>query len=163
MFTISDKTKKFITTELSRYETKRSAIIPCLFEIQKDNQGWISDDCIESLSQFMNIPSKDINEVFHFYTMFNKKSVGDFHIQVCCNISCHMNGGLDLFQVLSDEFKIQSGGVSQGTKLAISKVECLGSCGTAPMMQVNEDYYENLNKEKAINIIKDLVAKQKNN
>lgn len=160
MFTISEQTKKFITKELSRYETKRSAIIPCLFELQKDNQGWISNDCIESLSQFMDIPSKDINEVFHFYTMFNKKSVGDFHIQVCCNISCYMNGGLDLFQVLSDEFKIEKNGVSQD-KLAISKVECLGSCGTAPMMQINENYYENLTKEKAIKIIKDLIASKK--
>ncbi|MBE8221895.1 MAG: NAD(P)H-dependent oxidoreductase subunit E [Bdellovibrionales bacterium] len=162
MFTISEKTKKFITKEVSRYETKRSAIIPCLFELQKDNQGWISNDCIESLSQFMDIPSKDINEVFHFYTMFNKKSVGDFHIQVCCNISCHMNGGLDLFKVLSDEFKIEKNGVSKDS-LAISKVECLGSCGTAPMMQVNEKYYENLTKDKAIQVIKDLIASKKTN
>lgn len=162
MFIIPEKTKKFITTELSRYETKRSAIIPCLFELQKDNQGWISNDCIESLSQFIDIPSKDINEVFHFYTMFNKKSVGAFHIQVCCNISCYMNGGLDLFQVLSKEFKIEENEVSQDN-LAISKVECLGSCGTAPMMQINEDYYENLTQEKAIQIVKDLVASKKQN
>lgn len=162
MFTISEQTKKFITKELSRYETKRSAIIPCLFQLQKDNQGWISNDCVESLSQFMHIPSKDINEVFHFYTMFNKQSVGNFHIQVCCNISCHMNGGLDLFQVLSNEFNIKKHGVSQDN-LAISKVECLGSCGTAPMMQVNENYYENLTKEKAVQIIKDLIASKKIN
>ncbi|MBE8162729.1 MAG: NAD(P)H-dependent oxidoreductase subunit E [Bdellovibrionaceae bacterium] len=162
MFTISEKTKAFITKEVSRYETKRSAIIPCLFELQKDNQGWINNDCIESLSQFMNIPSKDINEVFHFYTMFNKQSVGNFHIQVCCNISCHMNGGLDLFQVLSDKFNIKPQQVSK-EGLAISKVECLGSCGTAPMMQVNEKYYENLTKEKAIQLVNDLVASKKQN
>lgn len=161
MFTISEKTKKFITTELSRYETKQSAIIPCLFEVQKDNQGWISNECIASLSEFMDIPSKDINEVFHFYTMFNKKSVGVFHIQVCCNISCHMNGGLDLFQVLSEEFKIPKAGVSADSKLAITKVECLGSCDTAPMMQINEDYYENLTKEKAIKIVKNLIVGSK--
>lgn len=157
MFTLSTETKKFIKTELSRYETKQSAIIPCLFKLQEDNQGWLSNDCIETLSQFMKIPSKDINEVFYFYTMFNKKSVGDFHVQVCCNISCHMNGGLDLFEVLNQEFKKE---IAE-QKMAVSKVECIGACDTAPAIQVNKDYYKKLTKEKAIKIIQDLLASKK--
>lgn len=157
MFTISNETKKFITTELSRYETKQSAIIPCLFALQKDNQGWISNDCISSLSEFTKIPSKDINEVFHFYTMFNKKSVGDFHVQVCCNISCHMNGGLDLFKVLDQQFKKE---ITEN-KMAVSKVECIGACDTAPAMQINKDYYKKLTKQTAIKIIQDLLNSKK--
>ena len=153
---LSESLKEFVKKELGRYETKRSAIIPCLFKLQEENGGWISDEGIGVLAAQMDMPETWVNEVFHFYTMFNKKPVGKHHVQVCCNISCAMNGGRELTAHLEKEFGVKAGEVTADKKFSFSKVECLGSCGTAPMMQVNEDYHEGLTHEKAVEILKGL-------
>ncbi len=156
MFKLSEEGLAFVKKELERYETKLSAIIPCLFWVQKEHDNWISDDCIEHLSEVMGLPESKINEVFHFYTMFNKKPVGKLHIQVCCNISCSMNGGRELAKHICDVYGVKPGEVSSDGKVCVSKVECLGSCGTAPMMQVNDKYYENLTHDSAVDTIRQL-------
>jgi NADH-quinone oxidoreductase subunit E len=156
MFSLSSEGKALIQKEMSRYETKESAIIPSLYIAQKENKGWISDDVIRSLSQFMDIPEARINEVFKFYTMFNQQAVGQHHIQVCTNISCALNGGRELAKHVLKELKLEYNQVSEDNKYCVSHVECLGSCGTAPMMQINETYYENLTPESAMNIIRGL-------
>ncbi|MCB0413340.1 MAG: NAD(P)H-dependent oxidoreductase subunit E [Bdellovibrionales bacterium] len=154
MFKLSDEGVAFVKKELERYETRRSAIIPSLFRTQKENGGWVSPECVSYLSQLMDIPEAQINEVLFFYTMFNTKPVGKKHVQVCCNISCAMNGGRELTDELLKEFGVKEGEVSADGQVTISRVECLGSCGTAPMMQVNETYHENLTVDKAKQIIK---------
>ena len=106
MFEISESTKEFIQKEMNRYETKRSAIIPSLFRVQKDNGGWVSPECVTALSEFMDIPSSWIKEVLNFYTMFNTKPVGKLHVQVCTNISCAMNGGRELTHHLCQKYKV---------------------------------------------------------
>ena len=75
MFELSPEGKESVKKELERYETRLSAVLPCLYIVQKENGGWISKECISYLSEFMDIPESDINEVFHFYTMYNKKPV----------------------------------------------------------------------------------------
>ena len=97
----------------------------------------------------MDIPEAHINEVLYFYTMFNKKPVGKLHAQVCTNISCAMNGGRELADALCKEaFRCRRRRrFSADGKITVSRVECLGSCGTAPMMQVNDQYLENLTPE----------------
>ncbi|MBX7230753.1 MAG: NAD(P)H-dependent oxidoreductase subunit E [Bdellovibrionales bacterium] len=159
LFQLSPEGKEFVQGELSRYENKYSAIIPCLYRCQKENQGWVSPACIRYLSQIMEIPEAHIWEVAKFYTMFNKEPVGRLHIQVCCNISCALNGGRELADHLCQTYSLNAGEVSSDGMLTISRVECLGSCGTAPMMQINESYHENLNPEKAEQIINELRAK----
>ncbi|NQZ01849.1 MAG: NAD(P)H-dependent oxidoreductase subunit E [Bdellovibrionales bacterium] len=96
MFELSSEGKEFVQKELGRYEDKYSAIIPCLYRVQKENDGWVSEEGVAHLSQLMDIPEADINEVFKFYTMFNQKPVGKLHVQVCTNVSCAMNGGREL-------------------------------------------------------------------
>ena len=157
MFKLSEEGLKFVKKELERYETKRSAIIPCLYKVQEENGGWISEDAIGHLAGVMDLPEAWVNEVFHFYTMFNKKPVGKLHVQVCCNISCCMNGARELTNHLKKEFDIEESEVSVDGNVTITKVECLGSCGTAPMMQVNDNYYENLTPEKAVSVIKEMM------
>lgn len=142
--------------ELQRYEDIHSAIIPCLFHAQKENKGFISPAVISHLSELMKIPESRINEVFHFYTMFNKEKVGRYHIQVCCNLSCAMNGSRELVRALCTEFGSKENEVSPDGRYTISRVECLGSCDTAPMMQVNDDYVENLDFEKALQHLREL-------
>lgn len=156
MFKLSDEGLSFVKKELGRYETKKSAIIPCLYRAQSENGGHITPEVIDYLSRVMELPVADIQRVFTFYTMFNKKPVGKFHIQVCCNISCAMNGGRELASHIQDQLRLEEGQVSDDGRFSLSRVECLGSCGTAPMMQVNDTYYEGLNNESAMAILRGL-------
>jgi NADH-quinone oxidoreductase subunit E len=156
MFKLSDEGLKKVHLELARYETKESAIIPSLYVAQAENKGWVSEEVITHLSQVMGIAESRINEVFKFYTMFNQEPVGKFHVQVCTNISCAINGGRELHQHICSELKVKNGETTEDKRFTVSKVECLGSCGTAPMMQVNDDYHENLTHETAMNILRGL-------
>lgn len=156
MFQLSQEGISAVKKELSRYETKESAIIPSLYIAQKENKGWVSKEVISNLSGIMDIPESKINEVFKFYTMFNQKPVGKYHVQVCTNISCALEGGRELSNHLCHELKVKLGEVTEDGRFTVNRVECLGSCGTAPMMQVNDKYYENLTNESAMNILRGL-------
>jgi NADH-quinone oxidoreductase subunit E len=157
MFELSREGKDLVTNELTRYETKQSAIIPALFRVQKE-KGWVPPEAVPYLAKMMDIPEAQINEVLYFYTMFNKTPVGKFHAQVCTNISCAMNGARELFGHLCEKFNVKEGEVSADGKITVSRAECLGSCGTAPMMQVNDKYLENLTPELAVKLLKDMGA-----
>lgn len=156
MFELSKSGLELVKKELTRYETKMSAIIPALYQVQKE-KGWVSPDAVEYLSRVMEIPTASINEVLMFYTMFNKKPVGKLHVQVCTNISCSMNGGRELADHICKAYQVGYGEISKDGQVTVNRVECLGSCGTAPMMQVNDNYYENLTGEKALKILKELA------
>lgn len=162
MFQLSKEGQEFVRSELKRYEHRYSAIIPSLYRVQSENGGWVSPDSIRHLSQIMEIPEAHIWEVAKFYTMFNKEPVGKLHVQVCCNVSCAMNGGRELADFVEKTYGVKSGEMSADKMITVSRVECLGSCGTAPMMQVNETYHENLTPEKAVQIINDLRKKHGN-
>ena len=155
MFELSQDSTNLINKELSRYETKYSAIIPSLFIIQKE-KGWVAPEAVKHLSKLSGIPEAHINEVRQFYTMFNQEPVGKLHVQVCTNISCSMNGGRELADHICRQYKTKLGEVSPDGKVTVSRVECLGSCDTAPMMQVNDKYIENLTPEKAIAALKEM-------
>lgn len=154
MFKLSEEGTKKVQQELARYETKESAIIPALYIAQKENNGWVNNDVILSLSQLMGLPESKINEVFKFYTMFNQKTVGKYHVQVCTNISCALNGSRELASHICNELKVKFDQITPDGRFSVSKVECLGSCGTAPMMQVNDRYFENLTHESAMNLLR---------
>jgi NADH-quinone oxidoreductase subunit E len=162
MFQLSKDGQEFVRKELTRYEHKYSAIIPSLFRAQEENRGWVSPDAIRHLSQLMEIPEAHIWEVAKFYTMFNKEPVGKLHVQVCCNVSCAMNGGRELTEHICKTYGVEEGAVSGDGMITVSRVECLGSCGTAPMMQVNAAYHENLTPEKAVQIINELKGRHGN-
>ncbi len=154
MFELSSEGLSKVKSELTRYEDKMSAIIPALYVAQKENKGWISEEVIGHLSKVMDIPASRINEVFKFYTMFNQKPVGKHHVQVCTTLSCAINEGRELADHICKELKVQYNQVTEDGKFSVSRVECLGSCGTAPMMMVNDTYHENLTPEMAMNILR---------
>lgn len=162
MFQLSKEGQDFVKSELTRYEHKYSAIIPSLYRCQEENRGWVSPECIRHLSQIMQIPEAHIWEVAKFYTMFNHEPVGKLHVQVCTNISCAMNGGRELADHLCKTYGVENGQMSKDGMVTVSRVECLGSCGTAPMMQINDGYHEDLTPEKAVQIINELRAKHGN-
>jgi NADH-quinone oxidoreductase subunit E len=153
MFQLSKEAKELVKTELGRYEDRFSAIIPCLYKAQEEN-GWISTEVIDALAKEMDLPHARIWEVAKFYTMFNKEPVGKYHIQVCCNISCCMAGGREMTEFICKKLGVKENEVSENGKFTVSRVECLGSCDTAPMMQVNDEYYENLTEESVEKLLK---------
>ncbi len=156
MFQFSESSKSEIKKEMKRYETVRSAVLPCLYIAQKENKGWVSPESVSALAEVMEIPEAHINEVLTFYTMYNKKPVGKYHVQVCTTLSCAMNGARELGDSLCKAFDVKYDEVSADGRYTISRVECLGSCGTAPMMQVGDQYYENLTPESALSLLKNL-------
>lgn len=155
MFELSEKSIDLIKAELKRYETNYSAIIPSLFIIQKE-KGWVSDEAVSYLTTLSGIPEAHITEVRNFYTMFNQEPVGKLHVQVCTNISCSMNGGRELADAICKHYKTKLGEISPDGKVTVSRVECLGSCDTAPMMQVNDRYVEKLTTESALEALKEM-------
>ena len=156
MFELSTEGQKFVKSELSRYETKESAIIPSLYRAQKENGGWVSDEVIAHLSQLMEIPEARINEVFHFYTMFNKEPVGRHHVQVCCNVACAMSGTREMMHDFLREYGVDENEMTEDGRFTFTRVECLGACDKAPMMQINDKYHEDLTLERAKQILKGL-------
>lgn len=151
----------FIKGELTRYEVKDSAIIRCLYRGQDENGGWVSPEVIARLADAMDIPAAYVSEVATFYTMFNKQPVGRWHVQVCCTLSCAMAGARELTDSMMKEAGCAKlGDVSQDGAFSFAKVECLGSCDTAPMLQINrEPYVENLSVEQALKLVRDLRVK----
>ena len=154
MFKLSEEGLAAVKKELARYEARESAIIPSLYIAQKENKGFITPDIIRHLSQVMDLPESRINEVFKFYTMFNQEPVGKYHVQVCANISCALEGGRELANHICKELGVKFNDVTADGRFTVSKVECLGSCGTAPMMQVNDTYHEKLTPETAMNLLR---------
>lgn len=135
------------------YPDSESALLPVLWMVQEKN-GWISEESMKYVGDLLNVPYEHILGVVTFYTMFNKKPVGKIHLQICTNVSCMLRGGYELFKYASDKLGIKNKEVSKDGMFSIEEVECLGSCATAPMMQVNnKEFYENLTQEKFDEII----------
>lgn len=156
MFQLSAEGKQKVLNELKRYESKQSAVLPALYIAQKENKGHVNAEVIKALSQVMEISEAHINEVCTFYTMYNKQPIGTHHIQVCRTLSCMLNGAKDLSEHICSELNVHLGEQTKDGKFTVTEVECLGSCGTAPMMQIGDKYYENLTNESAMNVIRSL-------
>lgn len=154
-YKLSDEVVARITKVAATYPDKKSALIPALHLVQ-DEFGWIPRVTLNKLSELLDIPINKIYGVLTFYTMFNEEPVGKYHIQVCKNISCSLLGAKHIIDHLCDTLDIGVGETSDDGKFTISLVECLGSCGTAPVMMINDTYYENLSVEKVNEILDSL-------
>ena len=160
-FSLSSEGQSLIKKEMTRYETKLSCLIPCLWQIQKE-KGWVSKEAVSWLSGETEIPESHIFEVLMFYTMFNKKPVGKFHVQVCTNVSCALRGGRELVQELGKALDIKEGETSLCGNWTLSRVECLGACDEAPVIQLNEEYLGKMKADKILSILKTKNRRQKN-
>lgn len=139
----------------SRYPSSQAALLPVLWMVQ-EKEGWISEDSMRYVGDLLQVSYEHILGVVTFYTMFNKKPRGKYHLQICTNVSCMLRGGYDLFKLASDKLGIKNNETTPDNLFTIEEVECLGSCGTAPMIQVNnKDYYENLTVESFDKLIDD--------
>jgi NADH-quinone oxidoreductase subunit E len=120
-----------------------SLSIPCLRRIQEE-RGFIADEDIAALTAYLGVPRAQIDEVVAFYTQFTRIPLGRHHIQVCHNLSCSLRGADGLVGYLCERLNIKPGETSADGRFTLSTVECLASCGTAPMMMVGDTYHENL-------------------
>ncbi|MGB3096322.1 MAG: NADH-quinone oxidoreductase subunit NuoE [Candidatus Deferrimicrobiaceae bacterium] len=131
---------------LTRYPNREAAILPTLYLAQREF-GHLSEEAILYVADLLGFTPARIYGVATFYTMYNKKPVGKYHLQVCRNLSCSLMGAEHLIEHVSEKLGVQPGETTADGRFTLSTVECLGSCGTAPVMQVNDDYYENLSEE----------------
>jgi len=143
--------KKFEET-ISRYPKKEAAMLPVLYLAQEEF-GHLSYDAIAYVAKLMGQSPARVHGVVSFYTMFNVKPVGRYHIQVCRTLSCALRGAESVTGLIRKTLGIEVGQTTADGKFTLSEVECLASCGTAPMMQINDDYYENLTEEKVSEIL----------
>jgi len=140
---------------MRKYPRKRSALIPSLQLAQKE-AGYLSSETITEVARLFELAPNEVNEVVSFYTMFYKKPLGKYVIQVCTNISCLLCNAEDILAHLTRRLGIRVGETSPDKKFTLLEVECLGSCGTSPVVQINEDYYEDLTTEKLDRILDSL-------
>ena len=154
----SDATYKIFTEVLTRYPTKRAAILPTFWLAQQEF-GYLSQEGMEYIAKLLDLSPAYVGAVASFYTMFNKEPVGKFHVQVCTNLSCTLLGAEHIVECMEKKLGIGLGQTSPDKRFTLSEVECLGSCGTAPVAQINDDYYENLTPESVVRLI-DELAKQ---
>jgi NADH-quinone oxidoreductase E subunit len=142
----------------AEYPRKKSAILPAL-TIAYHQVGHLSEEIYREISRAINVPYVEVAEAATFYTMFPKEPVGKYLIQVCHNISCALLGADGLVAYLEQKLGIKKGETTRDGLFTLISVECLGSCATAPMMQINHDFYENLTKEEVDRILEELRAK----
>jgi len=151
----SQETLKQFDEVVSRYPEKKSAILPVLYIAQKEF-GHLSQEAIEYVAKLMAIPAAHLYGIVTFYTMFNMKPVGRHHLQVCRTLPCALLGSERITNYLKKKLGINLGETTPDGKFTLSEVECLASCDTAPVMQINDDYCENLSEEKIDKVFENL-------
>jgi len=139
----------------AKYPRRDAALIPLLQELQKES-GYVAEEAMDELARFLGLPYSRVKAVVTFYTMFNREPAGKYHLQVCRNISCHMAGAPGLLARLRSKLGIAEGETTRDGLFTLSAVECLGACGAAPVMQVNDEYFEKLDESKLDALLEDL-------
>jgi NADH-quinone oxidoreductase subunit E len=137
-------------------EQRQSAVLAALTIVQKENKGWLTNELIEAVAAYLGIPKIAAYEVATFYSMYELKPVGRHKICVCTNISCMLCGSDKIVEHLEQKLGVKLGQTTPDGKFTIKSVECLAACGGAPMMQIGDHYYENLNAKKVDEILASL-------
>ena len=157
-FVFNEENLKKVEKILEKYpeSRKKSALLPLLDIAQRQSGGSLSKDVLEYIAAFLGLSNIHVMEVASFYTMFNLEPVGKYLIQVCGTTPCWLRGAEDIMKLCEKEIGIKCNETSQDQKFTIKEVECLGACVNAPMVQINDNYYEDLTPEIMQHIINDL-------
>ena len=135
----------------------QSAVMELLFIAQRQNDNWIPLAAIKYIGKFLGMPYIKVYEVATFYTMYNLAPVGNFFIQVCTTTPCMIRGAYKLVEACKEKISEKENELSKDKKCSWMEVECLGACVNAPMMQINDDYFEDLDKEKTLKILDEII------
>ena len=160
VFAFSRENEARIKEILKHYPEGRqaSAILPLFDLAQRQCGGWLPGSAIEKVTEILGLPIIRGYEVATFYTMFNLKPIGKYHLQVCGTTPCMLQGSEDLKQVCKRHLKIECGETTHDGLFTLNEVECIGACVNAPVVQINDDYFEDLNEKSFLTILKDLAA-----
>ncbi len=142
----------------THYPVKRATLLPALWLAQKEF-GYISHDVIEAVAELVEITPAQVEEVVSFYTMYLTEKPGRYHLQLCRTLSCWLRGSEEIAAMIEKKLNLRPGETTPDGFFSLQMVECLGSCHTSPVMQINEDYHENLTPETAEKIIDDLKGR----
>ncbi len=146
-FEFTSENKRKFDELANRYPVRRALMLPALWLAQRQN-GWISPEVMEYVGSLLDLAPAKVYETATFYTMFHLKPIGRHHFQVCRTLPCQLMGAEGITSHLERKLGVKLGQTSADGQVTLSEVECLGSCGTAPMLQLNDDYHENLTPEK---------------
>lgn len=149
---LSETTRQKIESLIDKYPHRRSALIPSL-QLAQDEIGYLPPDAVGELASIFEMTPNQVYEVASFYTMMYKRPVGKYVIQVCTNISCMLCDSEAVLAHLEKRLGIRPGETTPDKKFTLMEVECLASCDTAPVAQINEDYHEHLTTEKIDQIL----------
>jgi NADH-quinone oxidoreductase E subunit len=152
MAVFSPEVEAEIDRHLAKYPVRRSAILPLMFIVQRE-RGYLDPPGVLYLANRLGLRITDIWEVATFYSMIHTEPIGKYHIQICKTLSCKIMGEPKITEHVCAKLGIKPGETTPDGKFSVSMVECLGSCGTAPMFQINFDYHENLTPEKVDQIL----------
>ncbi len=147
--------KEKIDSIVAKSETKQSALIPVLREIQNEF-GYLTDESMEEAAQILGLTPANVQSVATFYTMFFRKQPGKHVVWLCRTLSCGLKGAEQVEHYMCDKLGVHTGGTTSDGKITLMEAECLAACGTAPVMLVDDDLVENLTKEKIDQIIEEL-------
>lgn len=149
---------KTVQLHISKYPKPMAAVMPLLWMIQ-DKYGWISTESMRYVGELLSLPPDHVLGVATFYSMYFKKPMGKYHLQICTNVSCMLCDGYKIFNHISEKLNIKNKEITQDGLFSIEEVECLGSCATAPMLQINnKEFHENL----TLNKVDELLEKLRN-
>ncbi len=154
-FKFTEENLKKIEETRKKYPTALAAVMDMVYIAQEQN-GYISNEAMEEIANVLGIDKVNVLSVVTFYTMYHTKPTGKYHVQVCTNVSCMLRGAYEIWDGVKEKLGIDHMQVTSDGKYSLEEVECMGACGYAPMIAVNEDYFENLDKEKVFEIIDSL-------
>ena len=159
-FKFDNQDLKFLNSLLENYpkDKKQSAVVPSLFYAQRKAGGWLPEKAILAVSDFLDMPKIRVLEIATFYSMINLQPSGDHFVQVCGTTPCWLRGAENIKKACKDYIGQEREVSKDG--LCWIEVECLGACVNAPMMQINDDYYEDLDYESTVKILKDIKNKK---
>ena len=147
---------------LDKYPANRkaSAVIPLLHYVQKKSNGWLPVPEIERVGEILDMPYMKVYEVASFYTMFNLKPIGKKLLQLCHTTPCWLRGSDQIEKSIFDTLKIKNGETTSDEMFTLMKVECLGACVNAPILQINDDYFEDLDYNSTKELLKKIIDKK---
>ena len=158
-FALSPERERKLAEIIERYPTKMAVTLP-LLHLCQDQEGWISDEIIDFVSKRLDLSPAHVKGVVTFYTLFNQEKPGKHQVWVCRTLPCALRGAYDVIEHCEKRLGIKCGETTPDGKVTLRTAECLASCGTAPMMQVDEEYHENLTRERVDAILRRLVEGQ---
>ena len=162
-FEFSDKSLEAANKIVTNYPNgkQQSAVMALLYIAQRQNDNWIPLQAMKYIAKFLDMPYIKVYEVATFYTMYNLSPVGKFFVQVCTTTPCMIRGANKLVEACKEKISEKEFELSSDKSCSWMEVECLGACVNAPMMQINDDYYEDLNKEKTLKILEKILNGEK--